>query len=137
MKLGQFRKAPVVDKDAKERAKKLEPVIREVIDIINESDYPVGEYTWEEGEKRNSEIAKKLLACYLENNIKLTEVSLINQYIKKVFDEATNAVVDSLNTNLTYVEKNVWGCRKDEVDFETFDKVIKEVAGNDENLKQS
>lgn len=122
------------EKEFRARLKRLEPTVRKTIEtIFVDNEYPLGYENWEEGMKLNKPIARKLLGLYRDDNIELQDVKIINQMIVKTLDDINNAVVDSVQHNIEYVEQKVWGDRKDNVDFKTLESIL-EVSLKDDGV---
>lgn len=116
-----------MDKEVKDRVERLMPIMQKSIEIMF-SDYemlPIGYDTWEKGQEGIKPIAGNLLNMYLEENVRLDDILFMKQVILKTFEDIHQSTVDSVNHNLAYIDKKIWGVHKSDIDFEKLNEMIK------------
>lgn len=135
--LNKFKQRPQTKaaKEQSDRIKFLEPVVRDAIKIMFAGDYPLGDYRWEDGIKQIKPIARDLLNLYNDYNIKLTDLDLMQQMINRLLTDIHNAVLDTVNHNVEFVDKEIWGCYKREIDFHNLGSMIETINADREQTE--
>jgi hypothetical protein len=54
-------------------------------------------------------------------------VNFIYQLIVEEFNRIQSSLSQSINHSLEFIESEIWGCAKKDADFDTFDKMLKEL----------
>ena len=116
-----------MDKEYKERVDRLMVVMQESLGIIFKDTklYPLGYESFEKGQEGIKPIVGNLLNLYLAKNIRLDDILFMKNVIAKTLEDIHQTTVDSINHNLSYIDKRVWGVHKDDIDFEKIDEMVK------------
>lgn len=125
-KIKEFHKKPI-DSDEKETIARCAPIAREIVEIIAKCDYPYGSQNWDKISKATHDTVKEILETYLKHNCKIGDVNFIYQLVLEEFNRIQSSLSQSINHSLEFIESEIWGCAKKDADFDTFDKMLKEL----------
>ena len=107
---------------------KITPISNKVLKIIADCDFPYSDKdNWEEVSKAIRQPVKDILELYLENNLLLSDLKLVQMMIVTKIDRIQQTINDSLNNSSEKIEESLFGCPKRELDFKTLDAVLREV----------
>lgn len=119
----------------KKREDKCLPLAKYILELIVEADLSLGEKTDQEYLETYNPIVRKILAKFLEVDLKLSDVVYIQKLIKEMVSNVDNLLIGSINNSMRIGEKAVWGVERDDRTFSLLDKVLKEWADKSEKEK--
>lgn len=118
------------------KIEKMTPITREVIEYINECQFPYSSKdNWEEVAPAIRDTVKKILELYLKENIRLDDMRLISLLIRTQIERIFQSLDDSLNKSSELIEEALYGCPKRDLDFDTLDKILREAQDIKDELK--
>jgi len=117
-----------------EKIKTLAPLAEEVLKIVANNPYPhSSKDNWEEVSQAIRTPVKEILDIYRKHNILLSDMPLVNQLVKRKLDRIEQSINDSLNHSSEFIESQLYGCPKRELDFKTLHAILLELD-NSESL---
>ena len=120
----------------KAKFEKVKPVADEVFNIMAKCDFPYSDKdNWESVSKAIHQPVKDILELYLKNNLLLEDLKLVSVMIKSKIDRIEQSVAESLNNSSEIIEESLYGCPKRELDFETLDRILREIYTIKEETK--